>query len=140
MSFSPPEGFTSHTRKSPLTDPWEPLYARVLEDRFQLGLDVREAHTNSRGMPHGGLIAALVDNAMGLSCVQALTREGLTLNGLVTTSLSLDYLGMAKLGQWLVFDTYFVKTGRTLCYAEAGVAADGAPIARARASFRVLTA
>ena len=29
---APPEGFAPHFRKSPLTDPWEPLYSRVLPD------------------------------------------------------------------------------------------------------------
>lgn len=140
MSFTPPDGFTPHTRRSPLTDPWEPLYARVIEDRVLIGLVVREPHANSRGMLHGGLIAALVDNAMGLSCGQALTVQAIAVSGLVTVSLNVDYLGMAKPGQWLVFDTHFVKLGKTLCFAEAGVTADGTTIARARASFRILAA
>ncbi|WP_332367281.1 PaaI family thioesterase [Caulobacter sp. NIBR2454] len=134
----PPDGFEPHARKSPVTDPWEPLFARTLDDRLILGLEVREPHTNSRGLLHGGLIAALVDNAMGLSCGRALEGQGVEAKGLVTVSLSLDYLGMAKLGQWLAFDTHFVKAGKTLCFAEAGVTADGATIARASASFRVL--
>ena len=62
-----PEGFGPHARKSPLTDPWEPLYAKPALDRLTLGARVREAHCNSRGMPHGGFLAALADNAMGLS-------------------------------------------------------------------------
>ncbi|MDG2521237.1 PaaI family thioesterase [Caulobacter segnis] len=140
MSFSPPEGFSPHTRKSPLTDPWEPLYARVLEDRVLIGLEVRAPHANSRGMLHGGLIAGLVDNAMGLSCGQVLAAQGIAAGGLVTVSLNVDYLGLAKPGQWLVFDTHFLKPGKTLCFAEAGVTADGAAIARARASFKVLPA
>ena len=53
-----PEGFEPHFRKSPLTDPWEPLYSKRLPDRVVVGLYVREPHTNSRGMLHGGLIAA----------------------------------------------------------------------------------
>nr|WP_269716976.1 PaaI family thioesterase [Caulobacter sp. NIBR2454] len=138
VALMPPDGFEPHARKSPVTDPWEPLFARTLDDRLILGLEVREPHTNSRGLLHGGLIAALVDNAMGLSCGRALEGQGVEAKGLVTVSLSLDYLGMAKLGQWLAFDTHFVKAGKTLCFAEAGVTADGATIARASASFRVL--
>src|SRR5690348_1682235 len=73
---APPEGFEPHFRKSPLTDPWEPIYSRRLQDRVIIGLYVREPHTNSRGMVHGGLVAALADNAMGLSCGQVLLAEG----------------------------------------------------------------
>lgn len=133
-----PEGFGPHTRKSPLTDPWEPLYAKPTADRLVLGARVREAHCNSRGMPHGGFLAALADNAMGLSLGVNLTAARQPVGGLVTVSLTLDYLGAAKLDQWLEFDTDFVKLGRSICFAEATVRADGIPVARARATFKVL--
>ena len=133
-----PRGFAPHFRKSPVTDPWEPLYSQILPDRIVLGLHVRAAHTNSRGMLHGGLIAALADNAMGLSCVQVLSGEGRKPEGgLVTVSMATDFIGAAKLGQWVAFDTQYVRTGRTLCFAQAFITADGDVIARADARFRV---
>jgi acyl-coenzyme A thioesterase PaaI-like protein len=134
------DGFAPHARKSPLTDPWEPLYARKLADRTVLGVVVATPHTNSRGFLHGGLIAALADNAMGLSCGVVLARDGLPAGGLVTVSLGVDYVGKAGIGQWLAFDTTYVRPGRTICFAEAQVTADGEPVARARATFRVLAA
>jgi uncharacterized protein (TIGR00369 family) len=132
--LGPAPGFRPHDRKSPLTDPWEPLYSRASGDRVILGLRAGEAHTNSRGFVHGGLITALADNAMGLSCGRML--EGAA--GLVTVSLAVDFLGSAFKGQWLEFDTMFVKPGKTLCFAQAFVTADGQPCARANAVFRVL--
>lgn len=139
MHQTAPEGFQPHYRKSPLTDPWEPLYAHKAEDRVVLGLTVANPHTNSRGFLHGGLIAALADNAMGLSCGAVLARDGVQSSGLVTVSLSVDYMGKAEIGDWLAFDTEFVRTGRTLCFAGAAVTANGAAIARAHATFRVHT-
>jgi uncharacterized protein (TIGR00369 family) len=133
-----PEGFSPHTRKSPVTQPWEPLYAHTATDRLVLGVRVREAHCNSRGMPHGGFLAALADNAMGLSLGVNLAVADQATAGLVTVSLTLDYLGSAKIGQWLEFDTDFVKLGRSICFAEATVRADGIPVARARATFKLL--
>lgn len=134
-----PAGFEPHFRKSPLTDPWDPIYSKRLPDRVVIGLWAREPHTNSRGLIHGGLIAALADNAMGLSCVQVLTGEGRKPEGgLVTVSLATDFVGAAKLGQWVEVDTQYVKTGRTLCFAQGFVTADGEVIARADARFRVL--
>lgn len=139
MDPAAPDGFAPHFRKSPLTDPWEPLYSKVLPDRIVIGLCVREPHTNSRGMVHGGLIAALADNAMGLSCAAVMAAEGREATAKpVTVSLALDYVGAAKLGQWVEFDTQYVKTGKTLCFAQAFVRADGEVIARADAKFRVI--
>jgi acyl-coenzyme A thioesterase PaaI-like protein len=130
----PPPGFAAHSRTSPLTAPWEPIFARETEGALILGVFIREAHCNSRGFAHGGLIGALADNAMGLSCGRRLGGAA----RLVTVSLSVDFLGRAQIGQWLEFDTVFVKPGGTLCFAQAFVTADGQPCARADAVFRVL--
>ena len=129
-----PAGFDRHYRQSPLTDPWEPLYSRKTDGAVVIGLQAREAHTNSRGFVHGGLISALADNAMGLSCGHRLGGAA----SLLTVNLTLDFLGSAKIGQWLEFDTIFVKPGATLCFAQAFVTADGEPCARANAVFRVV--
>ncbi|HEX5380398.1 MAG TPA: PaaI family thioesterase [Phenylobacterium sp.] len=129
-----PAGFSRHYRQSPLTDPWEPLYSRKTEGAVVIGLQLTEAHTNSRGFAHGGLISALADNAMGLSCGHRL-GDGASL---LTVNLTVDFLGSAQIGQWLEFDTIFVKPGSTLCFAQAFVTADGAPCARANAVFRVV--
>ena len=139
MRMTLPDGFEPHTRKSPLTEPWEPLYARQSADRVILGLTVAAPHTNSRGLLHGGLIAALADNAMGLSCAAVLARDGVASSGLVTVSLAVDYLGKASIGDWLEFDTDFVRAGRTLCFAGASITAQRQAIARAHATFRVHT-
>jgi acyl-coenzyme A thioesterase PaaI-like protein len=53
-----------HFRKSPLTDPWEPLYSKRTENAVIVGLRVAEPHTNSRGVAHGGLIATLADTQL----------------------------------------------------------------------------
>jgi acyl-coenzyme A thioesterase PaaI-like protein len=134
QTLPPPAGFARHARTSPLTDPWEPLWARTACDTVVLGLRAGAAHTNSRGFIHGGLIATLADNAMGLSCARKLGMPG----GLLTVNLAVDFLGVALRGQWLEFDTVFVKPGRTLCFAQAFVTADAQPCARANAVFRVV--
>jgi acyl-coenzyme A thioesterase PaaI-like protein len=136
--LSAPKGFELHDRASPLTDPWQPILKRTLEDRLQLGLYLREAHTNARGMAHGGFIAALADNAMGHSTGVCLAGEGRKIAGLVTVSLGMDYISAAALGQWILFDTDFVKTGGSICFARQMITADGEPIAKASATFKIV--
>jgi uncharacterized protein (TIGR00369 family) len=100
-----------------------------------LGLWIATPHTNSRGFAHGGLVSALADNAMGLSC--GLGLDGA--NGLLTVNLALDFLSVAKVGQWLQVEPTVVKRGRSLCFASALVTADGKPCARASATFQVVS-
>ena len=63
-----PAGFEPLSRRSPLTEPWQPLYAKRTDKAVIIGLRLARPHTNGRGLIHGGLIAALSDNAMGYSC------------------------------------------------------------------------
>lgn len=137
MPDTVPEGFSPFTRESPLLAPWKPLFARQGEDRVVIGLTIAEPHCNSRQTAHGGLLAALADQAMGMSASLALRDAGLPVANLWTTSMTVDYLGAARLGQWLEFDTVFTKGGRTSCHAEADIRADGKTVARARGAFRV---
>ena len=86
-----PDGFEPHTRKSPLTEPWEPLYAKRTDKAVIIGLRLAKPHTNGRGLIHGGLIAALSDNAMGYSCAQATNWT----TSFVTIGLAVDFIGTA---------------------------------------------
>jgi acyl-coenzyme A thioesterase PaaI-like protein len=130
-----PSGFERHSRRSPVTEPWEPIYAKKTANAVIIGLRLAQAHTNSRGIAHGGLITTLADNAMGLSCVSKMPELP---HGLVTVSLGIDFLGSANVGQWLAVETDFIKLGGSICFAQSFVTADGEPCARANATFKVL--
>jgi uncharacterized protein (TIGR00369 family) len=133
-SIDIPAGFEPHLRKSPLTEPWKPLYTKRTEKAVIIGLRLAEPHTNGRGLIHGGLIAALADNAMGYSCAQA---TGWT-STFVTVSLSVDFVGAAEIGQWLAIESDVIKTGKTICFAQCLAKADDTVIARASGTFRVV--
>src|SRR6266480_859932 len=129
-----PEGFERQSRRSPLTDPWEPIYLKQTTEAIVLGLRLATPHTNARGFAHGGLIAALADKAMGHSC-------GYKMRGavsLVTVSMAIDFISSGQIGQWLAIGTDVIKTGSTICFAQSLIKADDAVIARANATFRVV--
>ncbi|HZR75868.1 PaaI family thioesterase [Bradyrhizobium sp.] len=129
-----PEGFEPHFRKSPFTDPWEPLYSKRTEKAVIMGLRLAKPHTNARGLIHGGLIASLADNAMGYSCAQA--TDWVT--SFVTISLAVDFTGSAEIGQWLSVESDVIRTGSTICFAQSLIKADDIVIARASGTFRVV--
>lgn len=129
-----PDDFHPHFRKSPATDPWEPLFSRVREDGADLWFEVRPAHCNSRGILHGGVLAALCDNAMGLSLGVSLRQEK---PQIVTVSLSVDYTGSARIGDTVLIEPRVIRAGGSLGFCDALVRAADAVIARASATFRV---
>lgn len=140
--FDLPPGFAPHFRKSPLTEPWEPLYSKREGEVLTIGLLIAAPHTNARGLAHGGLIAALADNAMGLACALAGqgAGAGVGVGGIVTVSLTCDFTGSAKIGDWLEIRAIPVRVGRTLAFGEAQVTTGDRSVARASAVFSVQTA
>lgn len=134
-----PDGFSPHFRKSPVTDPWEPLYSRQKGDVIEIGVLLDTPHCNARGFAHGGVIAALADNAMGISFVAARTsRDGghSEKTGAVTLSLSLDYVSIARTGQWLQVVPRIIKAGKSIGFVDALILADGETVARSSATFK----
>jgi len=55
-------------------------------------------------------------------------------------SLTLDFLGTVQIGQWLEVVPRVLKAGSNLGFADCLVLADGRPIARGSATFRVYAA
>ncbi|MDO8290390.1 MAG: PaaI family thioesterase [Parvibaculum sp.] len=135
-----PIGFEPHSRKSPVTTPWEPLYARQREDALDIGFHLTEAHCNSRGGLHGGVTASLADNAMGLSYGIVRRQAYGDAPGAVTVSLSVDYVAVASIGQWISIHPHVLRAGRQMGFVEAIVLADNKIIARASATFRAVGA
>jgi acyl-coenzyme A thioesterase PaaI-like protein len=136
-----PAGYSRHFRASPLTDPWEPLYSKAENGAILLALRIRQPHCTSRGFAHSGLISALADNAMGLSLDETLRRtQGKEPGALVTVGLALDFLGAAKVGQWLEVTPRVLRAGGSLGFVDCLVRADDQPVARGNATFRIFRA
>ena len=129
-----PEGFLVNDRSSPLTDPWEPLYVRHTDVSVNIGLWLRNDHCNARGFAHGGLISALADKSMGHTCATAYETKP----SLVTVNLSVDFIGIVKIGCWLEFNSETVKAGKSLAFAQCMVTADGKLCARGHSTFKVI--
>ncbi len=134
-----PSTYRPHTRHSPLTQPWEPLFSQVVSGVIQLAVEIREPHCNSRGFAHGGMITSLADNAMGLSATRQ-SREitGSTTSSAVTVSLSVDFIDVARIGDILEIIPCVLKVGRTLAFVDCRIMTADRLIARGNGTFRLV--
>ncbi|MEM7341784.1 MAG: PaaI family thioesterase [Actinomycetota bacterium] len=138
MADAVPAGYERHFKQSGFTDPWEPLYSRATTTQVSIGTIAHEGHCNSRGLIHGAFLAAIADNAMGLSVGVARAEKGLPEASLVTTNLSIDYVGRASVGAWVYTDCEVIKAGRTLNVVTGVVRTADGPVARVNATFQAL--
>lgn len=128
-----PEGFGPLFRTSPLLDVLGPFYGKGTGATLVVGLRVAEKHTNSRGTLHGGVVATLSDIALGY--VMAFGAE--PPRRLVTASLTVDYTGSARVGDWVEARVDRTKVGKSLAFANAYLTVGETQIARASAVFAV---
>lgn len=98
----------------------------------RLEVDVDERHLNPAGTVHGGLLATLVDSAMGAAVRSAVDEEVPA-----TSQLTLTYLRPGSPGR-LVVTAEVRKRGSSLTVCEAGVEQDGKPLVHALATFALV--
>lgn len=136
-----PQGFEPLFRSSPFLDLLGPLYNKNGDDGLVLGFRASEKHCNARGLVHGGVLSSVADVALGYSAAfqgYSSAFQGDTPTPMVTASLTIDYAGSAKLGQWIEIHSDVQKVGRTLAYANCYFFVEETRIARASAVFGVL--
>ena len=101
--------------------------------RARLELDATDKHLNGAGTVHGGVLASLVDMAMG-DAVRSRTGE----DGVPATSqLTITYLRPAEPGR-LQVTAEVSKQGENLTVCQAEVEQDGQTLVHALATFAVL--
>ncbi len=126
-----PGGFRPIERASPFIELIGPLYERTRDGTLTLGLRIEGKHANRRGICHGGVLATLADVALGYTM-------GVTTGGkssLVTASLTIDYAGSARVGDWVEAQVEVQRVGARLGFANCYLLAGEQRIVRASAIF-----
>jgi uncharacterized protein (TIGR00369 family) len=103
------------------------------DGRAELTFDAGEQHLNPAGTVHGGVLATLVDTAMGLAVRTATGEDDVP----ATSQLTVTYLRPGKPGAMTV--TAQVRTrGEHLTVCDADVEQDGRGLVHAVATFALL--
>lgn len=98
-----------------------------------LGMRVAEKHCNARGGLHGGILATLADVALGYAMATSTNPP----RSLATSSLTVDFVGGATVGDWLETETDIQKLGGRFGFANCYIVVNGSRIARASGVFTV---
>ncbi|HVO03681.1 MAG TPA: PaaI family thioesterase [Candidatus Cybelea sp.] len=101
----------------------------------EITLKIGPQHLNRLSVPHGGVLATLLDSAAGFAA--AFADDPANPRTLVTLSINTMFLGQARVGETIVARGKRVGGGKTIAYATAEVTTtDGRDIARAEAVFK----
>jgi uncharacterized protein (TIGR00369 family) len=90
-----PPGFSRLTDVAGFAEANGPWFEKIEDGRLIRGFLAGPQHANSLGIVHGGMMAAFLDSAMGTTVWHVLKRRAVTL------TLSLDFLGPGRIGDWM---------------------------------------
>lgn len=110
--MSTPTGYVAYSHPSRYLELIGPLFERA-DDPTVVGLRIDERHTNSRGFLHAGVLVAVADVLMGHTA----HRDAPPGVGLVTASLTTDFPGSARAGDWVAGSATVRRVGRRLAFA-----------------------
>ncbi|NIB38650.1 PaaI family thioesterase [Pseudomaricurvus alkylphenolicus] len=129
-----PGGFGPIFRSSPYLELIGPIYNQQRESGLVIGLRAEEKHCNARNLVHGGVFSSLADVALGYNAA----FSGAEPVPMVTASLTVDYAGAAKLGDWIEIHTDVQKVGKRMAFANCYFFVEGKRIAHASGVFNVM--
>lgn len=105
------------------------------DGRARCRLTVGEEHANRHGVMHGGIIAAILDNALGATASLTVNEGGRT--PFLTISMTTQFLAPAKVGMTLEAIGRRTGGGRSMIFVEGQVTDnDGTLIATATGVFK----
>ena len=107
-------------------------FCRAIEDFAATGFHALRRHCNGLGIVHGGMLASFLDGLLGHAVGAAAKRPGVTIH------LSLDYLSMARAGDWIEGEARLTRLTREVAFAEARAYVGRRDVVRAAGVFKLM--
>lgn len=133
--MSAPEGFSPYEDGGAFVDLIGPIHVKGEGEGRTFGLRIAEKHLNVGGVAQGGLLATLADFSLGRAIRAGRDDDQQS----ATVSLTTDYLGPAKEGDWVESTTRVERVAGRIAFADCSLRVDGREIVRARAVFAAVS-
>lgn len=111
--FSSKIGMDSSDSISPLMQWLNPSLQSAAEGKLEYLHTIRKEMTNPIHILHGGITAAIIDDAIGAAVYSLDNTHAFT-----TVNLNVDYFSPAKEGDQIIAETNITKKGRQIMNAE----------------------
>jgi uncharacterized protein (TIGR00369 family) len=131
---SPPEGFVATRPRGPFSTHNGPYFERVSDVGAEQAFFILPRHCNQLGIVHGGMLSAFMDGLLAASIGRAARAP------CVTMHLSLDFLAMARAGEWALGASRVTRLTRDVAFAEGSVQVKGRDLVRGSGVFKLMHA
>ncbi len=129
----PPAGFVVSEGRGVFSTHNGPYFHKPSEDeRVEQAFFALPRHANSLGLVHGGMLSAFMDGVLAGAVGRKSGQPGVTIH------LSIDYLHMARVGDWVIGEARCIRATRDVAFAEGRAHARGVDIIRCSGVFKLM--
>lgn len=131
---APPDGFVPLERKGAFRAQTGPFFHRPGDGAVEHAFLAAEHHANALGLVHGGMLSTFMDGLLASAVLRQAERP------VVTVHLSIDFLHMARLGEWVQGEATLTRMTSDLAFAEGRAFVGGRDVVRASGIFKLMNA
>ena len=132
-SILPPEGFVRSSSRGPYSTHNGPYFHREIQgEATEHAFLALPRHANGLGLVHGGMLTSFMDGLLAAAVWRASRRSSVTIH------LSVDFLHMARVGQWVFGESRVTRLTRDVDFVEGRAHAAGTDVVRASGVFKLM--
>jgi len=128
----PPEGFELMEKRGAFSTHNGPYYIRRGGGLAEQAFYTSAIHANGIGLVHGGMLAAFMDGVL------ASAVRGGTGKTAVTMHLSIDFLQMTRVGEWVRGEARMTRATREVAFAEGRAFVGDRDVVRLSGVFKLM--
>jgi uncharacterized protein (TIGR00369 family) len=130
---APPPGFVLSEGRGVFSTHNGPYFHRPRDgELIEQAFFALPRHANGLGLVHGGMLSAFMDGVLAGAVGRRSGKPGVTIH------LSIDYLHMARVGDWVIGEARCTRATRDVAFAEGRAHARGVDIVRCSAVFKLM--
>lgn len=130
----PPDGFVLSAGRGPFSTHNGPYYHRVGDgDLVEQAFYALPRHANGIGIVHGGMLSAFTDGLLAAAVGRGARQVAVTIH------LSIDFLHMARQGDWIIGEARMSRATKDVAFADGRLHARGVDIVRASGVFKLMS-
>lgn len=131
---APPEGYVAAEGRGEFSTLNGPYFHRLGGDpqMAEQAFFALKRHANGIGLVHGGMLSAFMDGVLAGAVWRGTGKRAVTIH------LSIDFLHMARVGEWVMGEGRMTRATRDVAFAEGRAYVGGHDVVRCSGIFKLM--
>ncbi len=133
VDILPPPGFVQSATRGPYSTHNGPYFHREPQGELtEHAFFALPRHANGLGLVHGGMLTSFMDGLLAAAVWRASRRSSVTIH------LGVDFLHMARVGEWIFGESRVTRLTRDVAFVEGRAHIAGTDVVRASGVFKLM--